>query len=162
METQLRTHKADFIVKNYTAAAAAAGLVPAPLVNFALFAGLQLLMLRNLSNLYEVDFSDEQGRSAIAALVGGGVPVSISMNTVGMLSQQALLPLLVRGAVGTLVSPLFGAATTYAIGKVFSQHFETGGTFLTFEPQRIQAYYEAQLKTGQRLTQAGTVGNKKP
>ena len=34
-----------------------------------------------------------------------------------------------------------GAASTWAVGQVFTQHFETGGTFLTFDPERMKAHY---------------------
>jgi hypothetical protein len=30
---------------------------------------------------------------------------------------------------------------TYAIGKVFVQHFESGGTLLDFQPEKMRKYY---------------------
>ena len=32
-------------------------------------------------------------------------------------------------------------ATSYAIGKVFIEHFESGGTFLDFDPENMKAHF---------------------
>ena len=47
--------------------------------------------------------------------------------------------------------PVFAGASTYAIGKVFIQHFESGGTFLDFEPAKVRAYFSQQFDKGRDL-----------
>ena len=46
---------------------------------------------------------------------------------------------------GTIASgvstAVFAGASTFAVGKVFIEHFESGGTFLTFDPERVLEYY---------------------
>jgi len=37
--------------------------------------------------------------------------------------------------------PIVAGAATYAIGKVFVRHFASGGTFLTFNPEKVKDYY---------------------
>ena len=44
--------------------------------------------------------------------------------------------------------PVINGATTYAVGKVFTQHFESGGTFLTFDAAKVREYFETQFKEG--------------
>jgi hypothetical protein len=43
---------------------------------------------------------------------------------------------------------LLNGAATYAVGKVFIQHFAAGGTFLTFDPEAVRDYFATQLKEG--------------
>jgi hypothetical protein len=45
---------------------------------------------------------------------------------------------------------LLGGASTYAVGRVFIQHFESGGTLLTFDPAKVRDYYTHQLDTGHK------------
>ena len=44
--------------------------------------------------------------------------------------------------------PTLNAAISYAVGKVFIQHFESGGTFLDFDPKKVRAYFEDQFREG--------------
>ena len=64
---------ASEVVNRYSAWAAAAGVIPVPLLDVAAVAGVQLKMLRELASIYEVEFSDNIGKSLIAALVGAVV-----------------------------------------------------------------------------------------
>ncbi len=56
-----------------------------------------------------------------------------------------------------LTVPTFAAASTYAVGKIFVQHFESGGTVLSFNPDKVRDYYEAELKQ-----QLGQTAEEKP
>jgi hypothetical protein len=42
-------------------------------------------------------------------------------------------------------------ATTYAVGNLFIQHFESGGTLLDFDPAKTREYFATQFKQGQML-----------
>ncbi|MEZ5671856.1 MAG: hypothetical protein R3E08_05540 [Thiotrichaceae bacterium] len=41
-----------------------------------------------------------------------------------------------------------GGAATYAIDKVFVQHFESGGTFLDFDPEAVREHFAAEFAKG--------------
>lgn len=145
VESDTTTAKAETTVKRYMLGAVAVGLVPFPLIDMAALAALQLKMLHSLATLYEVEFSSQLGKSLIAALLGGGMPVSLS----SQVARVALKSLPVYGWVAGLISTaVFGGASTYAMGQVFIQHFASGGTFLTFDPQQVRAYYAQQFARG--------------
>ena len=57
--------------------------------------------------------------------------------------------------------PILAGATTYAVGKVFTQHFATGGTFLNFDPETVREYYYEMFKEGQDLSANIKNGEKK-
>lgn len=127
-----------------------AGLVPIPLFDFVVVTGIQLEMLRRLSNLYGVKFSAHAGKNIIGALVGGGVPSVVSPIVA---STIKIIPI-VGYTLGAVSMPVIAGATTYAIAKVFIQHFESGGTFLTLDPKAVKQYYAEKLKEGTVLAQA--------
>jgi hypothetical protein len=46
--------------------------------------------------------------------------------------------------VSAVVMPALSAGATFAIGKVFIQHFASGGTLLDFNPPDYRAFLKAQ------------------
>lgn len=127
--------------------AVVAGLVPIPVFDFVAVTVIQLEMLRRLSNLYGVQFSQHAGKNIIGSLVGGSVP---SVGSPLVASVVKVIPI-VGSTLGAVSMPVIAGATTYAIAKVFIQHFESGGTFLTFDPKAVKKYYNEQLKEGSVL-----------
>ena len=154
--TVTKTAEGDSIVKRYMLGAFAVGLVPLPLVDVAALSGVQLKMLHSLSNLYGVEFSSHLGKPMIASLLGGSIPVSLSSHVASLVKG---IP--VYGQLTGMVSrSIFGGASTYAIGKVFIQHFESGGTFLTFDPRQVSDYYADQFEKGRQEVRRSFVGIK--
>jgi uncharacterized protein (DUF697 family) len=143
-QIKTKVHEANEIVKKYMVGSVVVGLVPLPWVDMIALTALQLKMLHRLANLYGIEFSENRGKSLITSLLGGGVPVSFSRNVINWLKSVPFY-----GQVTGMISMfVFGSASTYAVGKVFIQHFESGGTFLTFDPQKVADYYAKQLEVG--------------
>ena len=90
----------------------AAGLIPVPIVDVAAVGGVQLLMLRRLSEIYGVPFSDNRGKSIIASLAGSVIPASTATSsaiTVGSLVKSVPV---VGWTIGALTMPVFSAGAT--------------------------------------------------
>ena len=155
-DTNPKAAQAEQTIKHHMLAAAGIGLVPLPWVELAALAGLQLNLLRSLAGIYGVEFSSQIGKSAIGALVGSDLSVSLSTG-LGMLAKS--LPG-IGWAVGAASGALLGAASTYALGKVFVQHFESGNTFLTFDPDKVKAYYAQQYEQGKEEVRKNFTGLK--
>jgi uncharacterized protein (DUF697 family) len=117
-----------------------AGLIPVPIVDVVAVGGLQLQMLRRLSQIYEIPFSENSGKALIASLAGAMIPAS---SGVGAASVLKAVPVLGSIAAG-FVMPALSAGATYAIGKAFIQHFESGGTLLDFNPPDYREFIKAQ------------------
>ncbi|MDT4332331.1 YcjF family protein [Methylomonas sp. MED-D] len=135
------------LVKKSMYASMAAGLVPVPIFDFLAVSGIQLEMLRRLSHLYGVTFMEGKGKNALAALIGGSFPTSVTPLVMSLFKS---IPV-VGSTVGAVSLPLIAGASTYAVGKVFIQHFESGGTFLTFDPEQVRAYYSEKFKEGKAV-----------
>jgi uncharacterized protein (DUF697 family) len=145
-DTDSPTAQAEQTIKKHMLTALAVGLVPLPWLDLAALAGLQINLVRSLAAIYGVEFSSEIGKSAVGALLGGSVPVSLSAN-LGRLAKG--IPG-IGWALGGASVALLGAASTYAVGKVFVQHFESGRTLLTFDSAQVKAYYAQQYEQGKQ------------
>jgi len=142
------------IVKNHVWVSLGMGLLPLPLIDFLGITGIQLNMLRRLSNAYGIPFSRHMGKNVLASLVGGGFPPSLS------LSLYKAIPVLGMAA-GMLTMSVTAGASTYAIGRVFIQHFASGGTFLSFDPEKVRGYYMKMFKEGEQVAQEMKKARKK-
>lgn len=137
------------IVKNYTLGAMAVSLIPMPLIDAAAITAVQLKMVHGISELYDVPFSKELVHSLIAALLGGSLSVTASIPVA--ISLTKLIPA-VGYFSGTICMVVFGGAATYAVGKVFIEHFESGGTFLDFDPEKVRTHFEKLYEEGKQFT----------
>ncbi|MCI5191097.1 MAG: DUF697 domain-containing protein [Candidatus Electrothrix sp. AS4_5] len=133
---QSKEVQAEKIIKKYTAGGAGIGLFPLPLVDLVGITALQVKLVHALALLYEIEFSEQRVKALIAGHIGGGGTVIISPRLAGTLK---LLP--VTAPFSLFATSALGAMTTYAVGKVFFLHFETGGTLLDFDPHALREYY---------------------
>jgi uncharacterized protein (DUF697 family) len=117
-----------------------AGLIPLPVVDTIAVGGLQLQMLRRLSQIYDVSFSENTGKALIASLAGSMIPATSGIGAASVLKAVPIFGTMVAG----LVMPVLSAGATYAIGKAFIQHFESGGTLLDFNPPDYREFVKAQ------------------
>jgi uncharacterized protein (DUF697 family) len=145
------------LVNRYSLYSAGVGLIPVPVVDMAGVAAIQVKMLIELSKHYEVPFSENRIKSIVAALLGGIAPASMAAGGLGQLFRS--LPI-VGQAFGFLTVSLFATAATWAVGRVFIQHFESGGTFLNFDPAKagrmVQDEFEKAKSAGARKSATAT------
>lgn len=148
VEKEERTREGSIIVRNHMVGVMGGCLIPIPLVDFVVIMGLQLKMLSKLSKFYGIEFSENRGKLFIASLLGGFAPLMIAKMFFG--SFVKTIPSM-GYFIGIATMSATAGATTYAIGKVFQQHFETGGTFLDFDPGKAKKYYADELKNGEQI-----------
>ena len=152
------TEKEDAAIKttkHYMWWSGGASLIPVPWVDLAAVAGVELKLLADISATYGVPFHANRGKAAIASLVAFVLPHALAYGAIGSLLKAVPV-------VGILSGPPamagFVAAYTWALGRVFIQHFESGGTFLNFHPEQVKEYFKAQFDDGRRMA---TTMNKK-
>jgi uncharacterized protein (DUF697 family) len=135
-----RDQVASKLVDRFAVWSGVAGLVPLPVVDVLAVGGLQVQMLRRLSQIYDVEFSENRGKALIAALAGCMIPATSGMGAASALKAIPVVNILAAG----FVMPVLSAGATYAIGKAFIQHFESGGTLLDFNPPDYREFVKAQ------------------
>lgn len=146
------TNPEDRIVRKYMWWSAGAGFIPVPFLDVGALAGIQLKMLSDLSKQYGVRFNENRGKSIIATLIGIITADSLRQGT--FTSFVKSIPLL--GFLGVISMPFYSVAVSYAIGKTFIMHFESGGTLLNFDTQKVKSsigkLYEEGKTAASRLT----------
>jgi uncharacterized protein (DUF697 family) len=140
MTPELRDEMASKLIERFAIWSGVAGLIPLPVIDAVAVGGLQLQLLRRLSQIYGVPFSDNRGKALIASLAGSMIPVTSGIGAASTLKAVPVVGMLVSG----FVMPVLSAGATYAIGKAFVQHFASGGTLLDFNPPDYREFIKAQ------------------
>jgi uncharacterized protein (DUF697 family) len=160
MTDEERDEAASKLVDRLSLWSGAAGLIPVPLVDIAAVGGVQLHMLRRLSEIYGVPFSENRGKAIIASLAGSVIPASTATTSaIGVASALKTIPG-VGTAIATCTMPLFSAGATWVIGKVFIQHFASGGTLLDFNPPDYREFIKAQKEKWDARTRGTSSADK--
>ena len=143
-DTVVKRDDGNRIIKNHVLVSMGVGLIAVPLLDFVGITGAQLNMLRRLAKIYEIPFSKNKVKSILASLIGGGGSLPVAMIFGSLVKSVPVL----GQTLGAVSMPISAGAMTYAVGKVFLQHFASGGTFLTFDPEAVRNYYAEMLKEG--------------
>ena len=144
-KTERQKH-ADTIIKNHIVWAMGAGLIPVPIVDFFAVSGIQLDMIRQLCKLYDQDFKESEGKAIITSLTGSGL---------ARMGAKAMIKFIpgIGSVIGGVTMAVLSGASTYALGEVFQRHFETGGTFLDFDPKRLKKMYNEKFEKGKKVAE---------
>ncbi len=120
---KVRKSQAMKIVNKYVLFSGGTGLIPAPFFDQVAIAGLLAKMLSELCQLYGVKLSDHKLKATVASVLGGAHSDWITYPIANYL--QKLAPGI--NMVGTVITrPIISGAITYAIGRLFVNHFESG------------------------------------
>lgn len=138
-----KLEQANLIVKKYMNWSFVGGLIPVPMADVAAVSAVQMKMLSDLATLYDVPFKTHAAKSIIGSLLGAVVP---SIAASGVLATGVKFLPVVGTTVGLLTMPALSVAATYAVGKVFVTHFEAGGTFLDFDPEKVREHFRAEFE----------------
>jgi len=135
---------ADKIVYNHIVWSMGAGLIPVPIADFVAVSAIQLDMIKQLCRLYGHNFKESEGKAYITSLSGSGL---------AKLGARALIKFIpgVGSIVGGIAVSVLSGASTYALGEVFKKHFQTGGTFLDFDPKRLKKIYAEKFEKGKKV-----------
>lgn len=145
---QGRAERLEKLANNHILASMGVGLIPIPLVDVVALTGIQIDMLKKLSAEYDVPFRQDVGKSIVTSLVGGLLPASLG----GTIASLIKFVPVIGQTTGAVTMPVISGASTYAIYKVFVQHFESGGTFLDLDPSKVKAYFAEQFTRGKKVT----------
>lgn len=150
MEEKIKSKKevtSESIIKKHMYWSVSAGLIPFPLIDIAAVSAIQTDMLKSLCDFYKVDYSQEKGKAWITALTAATLS--------SVLARTGASVVKVIPAVGTLVGmtsmAILSGASSYAVGNVFVNHFEEGGTLYNFNTDNFKKFYQEKLEEGKEL-----------
>jgi len=139
-----RTKHADTVIRNHVVWSMGAGLIPVLVADIFAVSALQLDMIRQLCRVYDLDFSETQGKAIVTSLT------SSTLARVGAGSLIKLIPG-IGSLLGGVTVSIFAGASTYALGEVFKKHFSSGGTILDFDPGRLRKMYKEKFEKGKKV-----------
>lgn len=136
--------QAEQLIKDYAFGSSLTGLIPIPFLDTVGLIGVQRVMLMRLSKLYDIPFSKHLAKAWISTLMTGLAPKAATPLVGSMLKLIPGIGTLAGGA----TTAALGGASTYAVGKVFQQHFEQGGTLENFDPDKVKGSFAEALQQG--------------
>lgn len=139
-----RSKHADTVIRNHVVWSMGAGLIPVLIADIFAVSALQLDMIRQLCRVYDIDFSETQGKAIVTSLT------SSTLARIGAGSLIKVIPG-IGSVLGGVTVSVFAGASTYALGEVFKKHFASGGTILDFDPGRLRKMYKEKFEKGKKV-----------
>ena len=133
------------IIRNHIIWSMGGGAIPIPFIDLIAVTAIQLDMIKQLARVYGVDYKETEGKAIVTALTGSAV-ASIGKRAIKFIPG-------IGSVLGGVTMAVMSGASTYALGEVFSKHFETGGTFLDFDPSRLKKYYDEKFEKGKEIVE---------
>lgn len=131
------------IIKRWSRWAAAASLIPTPVVDIAALSSVQIRMVYSLCQNYGVAFEKKRAVALVSGLAGGTAIPTIGNSLIKQMARSV-------PGLGTAfifaVEPTLAYVTTYAMGLAFVSHFETDGGLHDFKPETIKKYISEQFE----------------
>jgi uncharacterized protein (DUF697 family) len=140
----LQRAKAESAINYSMLLAGGVGIVPIPLVDFVGVTAIQLALIKQLSTIYGVEYTASASRRTISALIGGAVPAFGSMTVASWVKAIPVIGSVLGGSAMMLLS----GASTYAVGHVFANNFEKGGTILDIQASQVKEQFKGYYETG--------------
>ena len=155
-EIVLENHeRAGKVVNKYIPFCAGAALIPVPGVDLAAITGIHVKMIADISKIYGIPFSEDAAKNIISSFIAAAIPSSMGFG----LTQIASSMLKVIPGLGTILGmgagAAFAAAFTFALGRVFIQHFESGGNLITLDPTAAGEYFKNEFNSAMADQKSG-------
>lgn len=135
---------AETIIRNHVVMSMGAGIIPIMIVDIVAVTALQVDMVRQLCQLYQVDFEENKGKALIS---------SITASTVARAGARSLVKALpgIGWMIGGVTVSLFAGASTYGLGKAFQKHLAAGGTLLNLDLSALKRSYRDLFEKGKEV-----------
>lgn len=140
-----RSAASENAIKSHVLVAFSLSLIPIPIFDFAMLTANQVKMVHALGRIHGgQSFHDSRLEAIILSLVSGALPV---LGVQGLSSALKAMP-----GIGSLVGSggvaVSGGLLTYAVGRVFVKHFESGGTYLNLDMKKAREQLKKEMEKG--------------
>lgn len=136
--------EADAIIKLHARLATAAAFIPVTGLDVALVTTIQVKMVKEVAEAYDVPFEEEMVKVAISSVVGATIARLVAFGAREAFNAFSQFGSLADNLTNAAISGFFTAAT----GEIYSMHFEGGGTLETLDISDFIDYASEQIRTG--------------
>ena len=123
--TTNRLDRGQQIVNKWSKVSLLTIVLPNTVLEYIVISGIQLKMLRDMSQLYGIPFKADAFKVILGSILGGSVAYFLSDFYSGLVKSVPF----VGKPIAFLTEPAIAYVTTYAVGFVFLEHFERQGSF---------------------------------
>jgi len=124
------------------------GLVPIPIFDMAALVTVQVSLIRKIAKAYDVPLMQEKIKTTVGSLIAAIAPQSLAPT---LASLTKFIPF-VGQSMGSVTMPVLAGASTYATAMMFQKHFESGGTLLSFDFEKMREFYNDAFEKGKSIT----------
>lgn len=151
------TDRVNSIIKSNSLYASASGLIPIPTVDIAANTAIQVRMVAQLCDEYNINFSQQAVKSIVTILIASILPRA----TIGysLFSLAKSVPV-VGSLLGVATMPALNYAVTWAVGRVFSWHFARGGTLENIDTAEMSEKFAEEVENGKQRAASAVRGKK--
>lgn len=151
--------QSDVVCTRFALYAAAGGLIPVPFLDLAAITALQVRMVEVLCKIYEKPFNEQTTKVVISAVISnfGVYPIASRYIASGLKIIPGVGQLL-----GITAGPALAGALTYAIGKLFTRQFESGGTLLNLDLSGSKVFFHEYYEKGKKVVGSAARSLKNP
>ncbi|MDX1957988.1 MAG: DUF697 domain-containing protein [Leptospiraceae bacterium] len=144
--TETKQTSTDEIIKNHALLSMAAAAIPVPIADIAAITLVQLDMIKKLASHHSVNYDHEWGKSVVSSLTSSSLAVIASRF---LASGIKMIP-----GVGTILGiatqVVLAGATTYALGRIFDEHF-SGKEIIEPNLDMLKKKYEEYVEKGKKI-----------
>lgn len=143
-----RAADAEALIRRNVYWSLGAGAIPLPLIDLAAQTAIEMKLLKELADLYKLEYS-----SSLASRIIYSLLASIGAVGVGSLIGGGLASLIpvVGVPFGVASKSGIAGAFTYGVGRVMLLHFEAGGTLLDFDPAAMRTHFLKEFERGKSV-----------
>lgn len=143
---QDRDKHAETVIRHHVLLTMGAGFIPFPVLDILAVTAVQLDMVKQLCQVYDVDYSGMQGKAIVGALTS---------STLTRTAARGMLKIIpgVGTVIGGVALTITTGASTYALGETFKQHFKNGGTVLDIDTTQLKKAYAEQFEKGKKIAE---------
>jgi uncharacterized protein (DUF697 family) len=147
-ELETKEKRALRLTRHYALWSMGGGLIPVIGLDIAAIIAVQIQLVREMSKVYGVEFKENRAKSIVTSLIAslGFVPIGTGF----LFSVLKIIPII--GSLAGIISlPISAGAITFATGKAFIAHFESGGNFLNCNVEKMKESYRRTFVEGKSV-----------
>jgi uncharacterized protein (DUF697 family) len=137
--------QANKTVTKYVLLSMGAGAVPVPLLDIAALTAVQLSMLREMCEDYQIPYSEISGKMLIDEIAGTSL-IKIGASLIKTIPGLGTL-------IGGIPMIVVSGASTYALGQVFIKHLNSGGSLENFNITEAREVFKKEFEKGKEFAE---------
>jgi len=131
------------IITTHVVFSMTAGAIPIPIIDVISVTAIQVDMIRQIADVFKVEFNKEVGKSVVTSLIG------TSLARFGASAIKSIPGVGTFLGIGSQV--ILSGAATYSLGKLFEAHFSQNGTLFNINIDSLKAKYEEYYAEGKKF-----------